>query len=183
MTNAVREYLKALNDRQYRNRRIDGGIDITDKVSTYSLFDCEVVAVRLEEMLSHEKPLLLHNDRFGFFRYQRKLPVYTLADGQVSTEQAPGNITPNYAGIMKKGFQKTASDIRERMPEASAEQARYYRVLLRLLDAISKFCSLYQKAAEKCGCLELANALKKIPSNPAESFYEACLFIKILYFA
>lgn len=183
MTNAVREYLNALNERQYRNRRAPGGLDITDKVGKYSLCDCEVVAIRVEEMLANEKPLLLPNDRFGFFRYQRRLPVYTLADGQVSTEQFPGNVTPNYAAMMKKGFVKTVKDIQDRMVGASAEQVRYYKVLLRLLDAITDFCARYQKAAEQEGCLELANALKKIPAGPAESFYEACLFIKILSFA
>ena len=183
MTSAVKEYLKALNERQYRNRRVAGGIDISDKVGAYSLFDCEVVAVRVEEMLSNEKPLLLPNDRFGFFRYQKRLPVYTLADGQVSTEQFPGNVTPNYAAMMKKGFVQTVADIQANMTGADEQQVRFYRVLLRLLDAITDFCARYQKAAEEAGCTELANALKKIPANPAESFYEACLFIKILSFA
>ena len=53
----------------------------------------------------------------------------------------------------------------------------------RNLFAIERFCERTRKAAEAQGRARLADALSRIPRRPAESFYEACLFLHILIFA
>lgn len=183
MTEAVKQYLQILRGKEYRSLRVEGGFDISPLVESYEKKALEIPAIRFREMLKREIPLLFENDRFGFHRYQQKIPSFLLKCGKESWRTAAGNITPNYASIIEKGFDKIQAEIGEYLKAADDEQTRFYHAVLMHLESINELAERYRGEAEKRGCTVLADALTRIPAQPAVTFYEACLFFTILTYS
>ncbi len=183
MTQAVKDYLQILNQREYRNLRTDGNIDISTLINGLSSFDIEIPCVSFEEMLKNEQVILYPNDRFGFHRSQRKIPFFINGKGKKARAGGQGNITPNYARLIAQGFDALTADINQKLKYADEKQSSFYKAALRHIKAIEIHAEKYRKEAEKQSCAQLADALSRIPQKPAQTFYEACLFFIILTYS
>lgn len=183
MTEAVKKYLKILKDKDYRAQRVEGGIDISPLVENYEKHGFEIPIIRFQEMIKREIPILFENDLFGFHRYQKKMPVFVLSNGQESWRVLAGNITPNYARVIGKGFDQIEQEIDGYLKTADEEQTKFYHAILAHLEAIRDLVEQYRAEAEKQGCTALADALTRIPAQPAVTFYEACVFFTILTYS
>lgn len=180
MSEYVQYYLNLLKDKKYRDLRKDGGIDMTEQVLQMDPQDPGLYALRFETALQNEDVFLYERDAFGFHRSQRVLPFY---DRDQIFHRYLGNITPNYAAVIAEGFDTLIARVRGYLKDADADQAAFYRAVLRCLDAILIHCDKYRKEAERVGNERLAKALLRIPRQPATSFYEACLFQQILLYS
>ncbi len=179
MTERVRKMLDTLNAREYRAIRREG-LDISGLVKDKEL--CERETIRFEEMLGAEEPYILEGDIFGFNRTIKVHPQYTLPDGTSSSYWLLGNITPNYYNAIKNGFSYVINEINSRKNPKDTEKYEYYLLLERHINATLKLCERYREKAESQHNIRLANALKKIPYQGAETLYEALLFQKIIIF-
>ncbi len=179
MTERVQNMRSILQKREYRNRRRDGS-DISSLAEGKGYFEREVL--RFEEMLRAEEPHILDGDLFGFNRTIRDRPRFRLSDETESALWAEGNITPNYYGTISRGFTAVLEDLALRKEAGSAEQAAFYSFLERHIHCTLDLCVRYREAAEAAGNTGLAEALKKVPWQKAESLYEALLFQKIIIF-
>ena len=181
MTEQVRDFLELFRAREYRARRtVNENFDLTELVSKEHPLMADTVL--LEEMLRRETPNLLPGDMMGFNRSLVHTPYYINASGR-KVADGPGNNTPNYGRIINAGFEATLEDLRTRREKTEdSEKKRFYTALERDVLAVLDIAERYRVAAEEQGYTRLAEALKRVPAQPAESFYEACVFFKILVF-
>lgn len=181
MTERVQSFLNVLLSKEYRKNRIDNAdFDVTEKVNAedYSMRDTVV----LEEMLKAETPVFLENDILGFNRSLINLPYYLDRKGR-KIKSGPGNNTPNYARIIGQGFDATLEEIAKyEKVNTDGCSPLFYEAMRRSVVASIEISERYREAAEKAGNTRLAEALKQVPRKPARSFYEACVFFKIIVF-
>ena len=183
MTEAVQSYLQILKERSYRKGRTTCGIDISELVGDFDYSDPRLNAIRFEALVKREVPVLFPNDPFGFHRYQADYPTFTLKSGEVGTNGGRGNITPNYARVISRGFDETEREIRAYRAQASdPEKLRFYDTVLSHFPLMRALIAQYRDAALRTGCTRLADALQRIPQKPAQTFYEACLFLQIIIY-
>ncbi len=79
------------------------------------------------------------------------------------------NICPDYISVISKGF----TELRKTMDEYGRS----------VIDAMTKLCQSYKALAVLQGKSEIAKVLNRVPEYPAETFYEALQFFRILHFA
>ncbi len=174
MTQQVEKMLSLLRSGEYKASRCDNvPTDVSALIANMppELFETVV----LETMLSEEKPIFFEGDIFGFNRYNKSLPTGSGLD------VAYGNITPNYARIIENGFDGVLAQI-TRAESANADHSLFYEAMRRDIVAVANICERYREAAKKEGYERIATALERIPMRGAESFYEACLFMKLLIY-
>lgn len=91
-----------------------------------------------------------------------------------------GNIIPNYARVITKGFDATREEIVASMKNAKTEaQIAYGNQMLGEIDTLLEICDRHTEKIKKSGNNRLYAALQKVPHHGAESFFEACLFMQI----
>lgn len=117
-------------------------------------------------------PILYPVDFFGFHMGQKER--FRSDDG--------GNVTPNYKRIITKGFDEIRRELTERIAiETDGEKQAYGKKMLASLDECIVLCDAYRETVSSNP--RISKALEKVPHKGAESFFEACLFLKIcIYF-
>lgn len=178
MTNRVQNTLSLLRSGEYKKERIQN--DTYDLTELYLQNPMLYPTAALEDMLEKETPHFLSaEDEFGFRRSLAYTPYYFL--GEKKKVYLDGNIVPNYRRIISRGFDGVRAELDAN--ESKNGESLFYDAMRRNLFAIERFCERTRKVAEAQGRARLADALSRIPRRPAESFYEACLFLHILIFA
>lgn len=185
MTDKVKAFLDELRSREYRKVRVDGDWEEASKI-----FEAVPIglrnAVMTEAMLHREVPYFLPGDRFGFNRTVKELP-YDWTDKEDGSKQKQhtfdGNVTPNWKSVMERGLDDVLRQISALSEAADEEQRDFYEAMRRSTEAVLDLADRYRTAAVAEGYEELAVALGQVPHGAARSFYEACVFFKILIFA
>ncbi|MDE6398815.1 MAG: pyruvate formate lyase family protein, partial [Clostridiales bacterium] len=137
--------------------------------------------MRLARLLDCEKPFILRDDRFGFNRTVKNIPACNNA-GDVAYWPT-GNNTPDYMRVMRCGIGGILDEIRERKAKTNdGKKTDFYESLEISLNALLRLAARYREAAKESSP-ELYRALCTVPEKPATTFYEACVFLKILCFA
>lgn len=181
MTELVKNALSELRSAEYKKARIDNGsYDMTAELSDVPT-ELRLVSM-VEDMLSRETPHILEYDIFGFNRRHINTPCYYTPDGRM-IRGGGGNLTPNYIHTIESGFEGIIREMDENPLSGDPERAEFYEVMKRYINAVLDISDRYREAAEKCGNTRLAEALTWVPRKPARSFYEACLFFKIIVYA
>lgn len=168
MTDRVKALFELLKSKEYKKGRRH--VENTDSLNPEGVDD---YAALFKRVLAEEHPIIHKNDRLGFhFSTDRK--IHWLS----------GNVSPNYSRIITDGFDKTAQTIERSIRSCSdKERIAYGEQMLKSLDYALEYAEKYREEAAKTGNTELATALSKIPHSGAETFYEACVFLKLsLYF-
>lgn len=179
MTESVRKFLGVLRAGDYKKKRIDNRpYDMTEELKKHPSRLKRIIM--LEDMLKSETPNLLDGDIFGFNRSQIEIPGYKRDNGKMARGSG-GNFTPNYIRIVSLGFDGIRAEIdRCDAHYGNPDKTVFYDAMRRALDVMEEMSERYRTAAEEAGNTRLAEALRHVPKNPARSFYEACLFLKIL---
>lgn len=179
MTDHVRQMKDFLLDRSYRQRRRTSVPDLRQAVTGKNEY--QIAQLYLAGMLEYEEPVIYEHDIFGFnrsFTGNAECDV----DGVCAYPGRPGNITVNYNLLIDRGLLAVRDDIRGRMAGASGESLDFYTSLDGMLTSTMDFCARYREAAKAAGNPRLYEALCNVPQNRPNSFYEACLFQKIIIF-
>jgi len=114
-------------------------------------------------------PRLLPIDVFGFNVSANRLFVGPCIE----------NVAPNYARIMKGGFEEVKKQVEESIKNNTDEEKREFgREMLREIDSALEICDRFRESIKDKN-ERLNEALARIPRKGAESFFEACLFLKI----
>lgn len=94
-----------------------------------------------------------------------------------------GNIIPNYGRVITKGLDATREEIAASMKKASRdEQIAYGKLMLSEIDTLLEICDRHTEKIKKSGNQRLYTALRRVPRQGAESFFEACLFMQIIIY-
>jgi len=185
MTERVKRMLAFYRRREYRKMRNMEQWDLKTPVSTDDLYAFSTIY--MSESLERENPVLFEDDIFGFNRYCAQSPGIKKSTESVARIQGQhfteciSNIIPDFCKLIGRGFDAVTEEMDRNMPHI--EDKRFYTEAKTQLSAIRDICSRYREAAKSQGNTVLYDALCQIPAKPARSFYEACLFQKILIFA
>lgn len=95
-----------------------------------------------------------------------------------------GNLTPNYERIITIGFDTIRADLTQRIDACEdAVKKEYGLKMVEALENCISVCDKYRQVVKESGNMRLYNALLKIPHKKADTFFEACVFIKLcIYF-
>ncbi len=122
-----------------------------------------------------ETPILYKGDIFGFNR--------TVKNPAGSVPWRMNNFTPDYAWAMQNGFSAIRKDLHKRGEAASSERKAFFLSAAEHIDGIFDLSERYREYAEKNGVKCLADALKNVPANKPENYYEALVFMKIIIYS
>ena len=131
--------------------------------------------------LEEEQPVLFEDDIFGFNRSIVKCPEGEC--GERKFRGSTGNITPDYAYVLSAGMDAVAARIGEKL--ASCRDTQKIELYDAMLDGVTVSLDLadrYRDYAKEQGTTRLYEALCVVPHRPAESFYQACVFLKFMQF-
>ena len=166
MTERIEKLLNELKTKKYRNNRRTAEFeDVCGETA-------KAAADNLKRAVAMETPVLINGDRMGFYRSTNcRLPGYG------------GNVTPDYGRIITYGFDNAAEKIKKRIAaEQEPEKIAYGEEMLGCIDAVIKYSEKYRDYAEKNNNIDLYKALLNVPHGGATSFYEACVFMKLILF-
>ncbi len=175
MTERIQLLLNTLNQREYRKNRVDKQIDLAPLMEGKD--EMMISVLRVTEMLRNETPVYIENDDMGFHRTIINVPTIPMPQDHCGV----GNLIPNYKRVMSTGFDAVVEDIKERMKTATEEQNKFYSAILYTIDAIFEYVDRYT-AFVKDKNDRLYQALQQVPHREARTFYEACVFLKIITF-
>ena len=164
MTDRIKKLLDTLNSKEYRKvrRHVPCPVD-------HYCRELDDVMNCTKMLITPDSPIAYEDDIFGFnHSVDTKLPC------------GSGNLTPNYKRVMTQGFDEIIGQIKDRIERTDNEDKKYFgKCMLEMLELCLEYCEKQKLQAKENGNEKLYNALLKIPRKPAESFYEACLFIKL----
>lgn len=165
MTEKVKLLLEDLKSKEYKKLR--------SVIKKDNYFNYGTANDIFSNFLKHENPILFENDDFGFNR------SFT----QKAEFKRMGNVTPNYFKILTTGFNNLIDEIRKSVDSCEDKiKKRFGKDMIFQLEECIRFSAIYRDFAKESGNIKLYNALLNIPCKPAESFYEACVFLKLCIF-
>lgn len=168
MTEKVRKQLELLKSQEYKKHRKH--IEDFDAGDSYKATDDAELFRRF--VGTYEPVFMGDSDRMGFYH-----------SNDIKTNGCEGNVTPNFSYVLANGFKTVRNDIKKSMDKTTDEdKLKFGRAMLSCIETVTDFTEKYRSEAEKRDNKDLYNALGKIPENGAESFYEACVFLKLLIF-
>lgn len=165
MTERVQQLYDLLKSGEYKKHRSTFGLKFEQHPG---LSPAENKTKLFIDALANEKPILLPNDRIGFYRYQIKDRL----------QAGTGNIAPNYEYWMDMGFEGIRRHFIQNRPAASEKSKDFIDRALRSIEAVYQCCDRYQEAADG----DLKKALENVPRNKPRSYHEALVFLKIIIY-
>lgn len=154
-------------------------MNVGSAVDGMSLFESD--AYMLNFMLEKEEPLLIEDDIFGFNRTVKHVP-FAEYDGKWLRSGGTGNVTVNYARVLESGMDDICRRIKEKMTDCDESKLPFYKSALSCVESALAFADRYREYAKEQGAEKLYKALSRVPRKGAESFHEACVFVKFLQF-
>ena len=171
MTEQVQRLKDFILDRSYRAQRSNEPIVVT--VSDEMTYADSLNIMRTA--LSHEVPVLYPDDVFGFHTHLSHRPTLMQNGEELDWGVMTNNVTPAYELLLDRGF----DDV---LAELATHEGDFYRAAEEVLTMSLGYCDAYREAAKAAGVTALAAALERVPRKAPTSFYEACVFHKLLLF-
>ena len=169
MTESTRKRLDELKSHEYRkNRRaiskpsIPRSMNVREYVENF---------LKITEIT---RPIIHGSDDFGF----------CIGSSEIAWAWC-GNVSLNYYRIATEGLDSTRARVEESMSHTSDEERlEYGRAMLTCIDRMIEMSDEHRELARSMGKMRLYDALGKVPRKGAETFYEACVFLRLCtYFA
>ncbi len=178
MTERVRKKLAFLKSAEYKKlRRLPEREEITFPEGTSEIY---INTFLLKYMMENERPVLFEDDRFGFNRSLSKNIIGYM--GEQSFKGGIGNITINYPYVLDVGMDRLLERIDEKLAGCGEEKRALYEAMRESVVDCLALADRYRDYAREQGASELYEALCQVPHKAAQSFYQACVFMKFIHF-
>ena len=177
MTDRIKVQLEQLRAREYRKTRTHRDMDATAQLSAMNEFmrNANLMAM----MTLAQEPRLMHDDRIGFHRSQADYPYVILDNGdRFSMFHGCGNIVPDYETAMKKGMDALLDEVKAYRSNAPADKKTFYDAVILSVEAALTLADRYREHCLAVGATELYEVLCVVPHKPAQTFHQACVFLK-----
>lgn len=181
MTERIEKKLAFLKNGEYKKqrRRLEGSpIALPETMS-----EAEVHTYLHKYMMNAERPRLYEDDRFGFNRTVQSTPIAFV--GETKREKSTGNITINYPYVLSVGMDAILERVNKKLAECSdgdGEKRELYTAMKESIEVCLGFADSYRAYAKEQGATELYEALCTVPHKGAQSFHQACVFVKFIQF-
>lgn len=178
MTERVKKSLEFFKSAEYKKlRRAPDKNEIVFPIGTSEIY---IRTFMLKYMTENESPRLFEGDIFGFNRSLSKIPTARMGDK--TYRGGVGNLTLNYPYVFSVGMDVLLDRVNMKLNSCADDKRELYEAMR---DAIITSLSLsdkYRDYAKANGATKLYEALCQVPHKPAESFYQACVFMKFIHF-
>lgn len=178
MTDSIRKKLAFLKSGEYKKLRKT--LEQQEIIFPDGTSEIYVHTYLLNYIMESEMPLLFEDDRFGFNRTITKTPIGYVGDKKYS--HTTGNITINYPYVLNSGMDALLARINGKLEVCTEDQRELYESMRDSIRACLALADRYRDYAKAQGASELYQALCQVPHNGAQSFYQACVFVKFLQF-
>ena len=178
MTERIRSKLAFLKNGEYKKQR--RSLEQSEFVFPEGTSEIYVKTFLHKYMINSESPLLYEDDRFGFNRTVKNTPVAFV--GKNKYGDGIGNITINYPYVLEVGMDRLLERVKEKLTQCSADKRELYESMETSISTCLDLADKYRDYAKEQGATELYRALCQVPHNGAETFYQACVFIKFIHF-
>ena len=179
MTENIKNKLEFLKKGDYKKLRRT----LKEKNIRFDEGTCEmdIQTSLLKHMIKSEEPLLYEGDIFGFNRSICETPVGYIADRCYALEI--GNITPNYEYALSVGMDAILERINAKLEACNDNKTRkFYSSMKESINDCLDLADRYRKYALEKGNKVLYDALCRVPRKSAETFHQACIFVKFIQF-
>ena len=180
MTEHTKQFLAYLKNAEYRRERTPGTIDVSEEARGKSAVFQD--ALRFRVMLENETPKIFPFDNFGFRRSREDFAYYTDENGSRSGQWSAGNLTPDYPKALALGMDGLRAELLSKSETDDGSHADFYAAALQTVDAALDYADRYCEFAKTNAPKTLYRALCRVPHEPPESFYEACVFLQFIIF-
>lgn len=178
MTDKIKQKLAFLHKAEYKKlRKIPPQEEIVFSQGTSEI---QINTDLLKYMLDNETPVLFEDDIWGFNRTLCKNTVGKMGNKRYTNGM--GNITINYPYVLDKGMDEILVQIRTKLATCPQEKREWYTALEKSVTASLAFADKYRDYAKQQGATQLYQALCQVPHKSAQSFYQACVFVKFVHF-
>ena len=181
MTDRIRLQLDQLRKREYRNARKHSDMNMTEQLAGMDimLHNANLMAA----MTRLQEPTLMIDDRIGFHRSHIEYPyVLNEAGEQFTMFHSSGNIVPDYKLALTKGMDALLEEARALRGSAKPDQYSFYDAVILSAEAALELADRYRDHCKIHGNHELYEALCVVPHKPANTFLQACVFVKFMIF-
>ena len=181
MTDRIQIQLDELRKREYRKTRIYTDRDVTEQLVGMDVMTRNANLMRI--MTESQTPRLMTDDRIGFHRSEAEYPYVILENGEkFSMFHGSGNMVPDYKTVLTKGMDALYAEICAIRDAAKPEKLPFYNAVILSMEAALDLADRYREYCREHANPELYEALCVVPHKPAETFLQACVFIKFLIF-
>ena len=178
MTERVKKSLELFKSAEYKKlRRAPDKNEIVFPVGTSEIY---IRTFMLKYMTENESPRLLEGDIFGFNRSLSKIPTARMGDK--TYRGGVGNLTLNYPYVLSVGMDVLLDRVNMKLNSCTDDKRELYEAMRDAMITSLSLSDKYRDYAKTNGATELYEALCQVPRKPAESFYQACVFIKFIHF-
>jgi len=178
MTERIQKKLAFLRSGEYKNQR--HGLDRAEFSFPEGTSEIYVNTFLHKYMLDKECPVLFEDDRFGFNRTVIKTPVAFVGEKKYNVGE--GNITVNYPYVLEVGMDTLLERVEAKLAQCPEDKRELYEAMKSSISVCLDFADKYRDYARANGYKELYGALCQVPHKGAESFYQACVFLKFIQF-
>lgn len=150
-------------------------------------------AVCFSTLLDKETPVILPDERIVFTRTVSEIPeVFTKEEWSQITQThyihergTVCNISPDYETTIKVGLEARKREIEERLKNGNTDEEGtiFLDSTLICITALQSLIDKYEAYAREKNEYEIADVLRNIRSNGANSFREALQLLRVLHFA
>ena len=191
MDERVQKIYQRLQKREYRSLRNKELAELSEACkSTQDL--ALRSAKRLTELVQAERAILFPEDRIGMMRTVKNVPQL-LCDKEKEKYHANHfvfdgaqvcNISSDYEGALREGFDGKRARIRAEMKKYSEGSTQYnqLKAMDLAVDAILLLAEKYRAEAERMGNTHLLEALSNVPAHSPRSYYEALVMMRLINF-
>lgn len=187
MNERVRKRLDYLNGREFRKLRKEENLDLTEVVRDLPL--AMKKAKVFEITIDREEPVFLGDDDvYGFNRLHKNLPTCNLLPDYKGEWGTTGiscyyqNITIDYAKALKYGLNGLLNIAQANYDKVDDQGREFYDALKVCIKACERLVVKYREKAKELGNETLYNALKVVPMEGAQDYYQATIIMRFLQY-
>jgi len=173
MTDRIKNLLKILKEEEYKKQRTEFGYDVSDELKENSALTKSVLL--FEKNIKVESSYFHDGERIGFNRINSKL-FY------VRDYHFDGNITPDYETALNTGLDDIKEKIENKLKKDNPKNREFLENSLFTLNIALDYADKCKENAKKEGKTEIYDSLCRVPHKRAETFLDACIFVKFIIF-
>ena len=191
---SLRKYI--LDKEHHRFRRTANELkicNISDSFARDNVSYVERSAICLATLLDKEMAVILPGEKIVSTRTVSEVPeIFTKEEWEeiekshyIHERGTVCNISPDYATTIRVGLEARKKEVEERLKGIGADKEGvvFLRSTLICISALQSFIDKYERLAREQGDYDIADTLKNIRSNGANSLREALQLLRILHFA
>ena len=163
---------------------------LAEKFAQDNVPDTQRAVLRARYILDNEKPVVFDDEKITLMRTIPFTPAI-FTEGEMNELQKEywvhesgdfNNFAPDYEKVLTTGFDRLLREIESALVRFAGDKEKTTDLIgmKEMIISLSGLCERYRVQAEKQGNTTVAETLKKIPAEPAQTLLDALQFVRIL---